>query len=608
MAVLTLALGIGANTAIFSVVNSILLRPLPVKNAGEILELAWQQKNSKPLEYFSYADYKDVRDQSSGTFSNVAVFQSNFDGLSTKGRADRVLTSYVTGNYFSMLGLKPAAGRLIEPSDGGPVSPDSVIVLSYAYWQAELGSEKSIVGKTVDVDGKPMKVIGIAPRAFHGTMPFVETQAYLPFSASGAQLTNRAWRNLHVIARLKAGVTIANADSELRVIGQRLAIEDPKNDKDMAVSAYPETMSQFGPTSGGPLKLVSALFLALAGMVLLLACVNVASVLLASATARQREMALRAALGGTRVRLIRQLLTESLLLASLGGAAGIFVGLWSSVGLSAIPLNYGLPLLLDFSFDWRVFAYAFAAMIVAGILVGIVPALRASRQNIDAGLHNSASAAVSGRQRMRSALVVMQVAGSLMLLVIAGLFFRSLERAQHIDLGFNPNHLLNLSMDPHEVGYNDAQSREFYERLMQRVRVTPGVESAALAYTIPMRLYTLNSDDIEVPGYAPPPGQPAPFADFNMIAPGYFQTVGTPLLRGRDFTEADSEDAPQVAIVNEAMAEFWHGEDPIGGRSSLVCRSTRCASSVLRKIVRRCISRGHPRRTSISSDAVLFLV
>jgi putative ABC transport system permease protein len=563
--IVTLAFGIGANTAIFSVVNSILLRPLPVKNPGEIVDLAWQQKSSKPLEYFSYADYKDIREQTSSVFSNVAVFESNFDGLSTKGRADRILTSYVTGNYFPMLGLKPAAGRLIQPADGGPVSPDSIIVLSYSYWQAELGGEKNIVGKTVDVDGKPMKVVGIAPHGFHGTMPFVETQAYLPFSASGDQLTNRAWRNLHVMARLVPGVTIANADSALRVVAQRLAIEDPKNDKDMAVAAYPETMAQFGPTAGGPVTIVSALFLALAGMVLLLACVNVASVLLARATARRREMALRAALGGTRSRLVRQLLTESLLLAIFGGAAGIFVGLWSSVGLSSMPLNYGLPLRLDFSFDWRVFAYSFAATILAGVLVGLVPALRASRQNIEAVLHDSAASSASGRQGMRSALVVAQVAGSLMLLVMAGLFFRSLEQAQHVNLGFDANHLLNLSMDPHEIGYNDAQSREFYKQLLDRVRIAPGIRSATLAYTIPMRLYTLNSDNILVEGYTPPAGQPEPFAYFNMISPGYFGTMGTPLLRGREFTEADTKDAPGVAIINQAMAEkFWRGEDPIG--------------------------------------------
>jgi predicted permease len=563
--VITLAFGIGANTAIFSVVNSILLRPLPARDPAQIVDLAWQQRNGKPIEYFSFADYKDIRDQSSSVFSNVAVFQSSFDGLSTKGRADRILTSYVTGSYFPMLGLKPVAGRLIQPADGGPVSPDSVIVLGYAYWQAELGGDRHIVGKTVDLDGKPMRVVGIAPRGFHGTMPFVETQAYLPFAASGDQLANRAWRNLHVMARLKAGITIADADSALRVIGQRLAIADPKNDKDMAISAYPETMAQFGPTLGGPLEIISTLFLALAGMVLLLACLNVANILLARATARRREMALRAALGGTRRRLVRQLLTESLLLALCGGLAGIFIGLWSSVALSSMPLQYGLPLLLDFSFDWRVFAYAFAATILAGILVGILPALRASRQNLDAVLHESATKAISGRQRMRSALVVAQVAGSLMLLVIAGLFFRSLEQTQRIDLGFEPNRLLNLSMDPHEIGYNDAQSQEFYKELLDRVRIAPGVESATLAYTIPMRLYAMNADYINVPGYTRPAGQPTPIVHFNMVTPGYFATMGTPLLRGREFTAADDKGAPEVAIANQAMAEkFWPGEDPIG--------------------------------------------
>ncbi|MGH9733549.1 MAG: ADOP family duplicated permease [Candidatus Acidiferrales bacterium] len=563
--VITLALGIGANTAIFSVVNSILLRPMPVKNPGEIVDLAWQQKNSEPIEYFSYADYKDIRDESAGVFSNIAIFRSNFDGLSTKSRADRVLTSYVTGNFFPMLGLKPAAGRLIEPADGGPVSPDPVIVLAYAYWQAQLGGEEDIIGKTVDLDGKPMKVVGIAPCGFHGTMPFVETQAYLPFSASGYQLANRGWRNVHVLARLRTGVTLAHANSALRVIAQRLATKDPKNDKHFSISAYPETVAQFGPTTGGPLKMVSVLFLALAGIVLLLACVNVASILLARATARQREMALRAALGAARSRLVRQLLTESLLVAMFAGAAGIFAGLWSSVALSRMPLDYGLPLLLDFSFDWRVFVYAFAATTIAGVLVGIVPALRASRQNIDVVLHESASKTVSGRQRMRSALVVAQIAGSLMLLVIAGLFFRSLQQAQHIDLGFNPNHLLNLSMDPHEIGYNDAQSREFYDHLLKRVQLVPGVQSATLAFAIPLRPYTDNADTLSIDGYAPREGQPAPLVHFNIVGPGFFRTIGTPTISGREFSPADDEHSPRVAIINQAMAEkFWRGENPIG--------------------------------------------
>ncbi len=572
--VITLALGIGANTAIFSVVDSILLRPLPAKDPGQIVDLAWQQKNSKPVEYFSYADYKDIRDESPNVFSRVAVFQSNFDGLSTKSRADRVLTSYVTGSYFPLLGLKPAAGRLIEPSDGGPMSPDSVIVLSYAYWQAQMGGQKGIVGKTVDVDGKPMKVIGIAPHGFHGTMPFVETQAYLPLSASGDELTDRNWRYLHVIARLRPDATIATADSALRVIGQRLSTEYPKSDKDLSISAYPETMAQFGPTMGGALRIVSALFLALAGLVLLLACVNVASILLARATARRREMALRAALGGTRTRLARQLLTESLLLAFFGGVAGIFVGLWCSAALTSMPRNYGLPLLLDFSFDWRVFAYALAATILGGILVGIVPALRASRQNIDAVLHESASTTVSGRQRVRSALVVAQVAGSLMLLVIAGLFFRSLQRAQHIDLGFNPNHLLNLSMDPHEIGYNDAQSREFYDRLIERVKLIPGVRSAALAFSIPLRPYTDNADTLSIDGYTPPPGQRVQLVHFDIVGPGFLRTIGTSMIDGREFTRADDKDAPRVAIINQAMADkFWHGENPIGRTFALSTNS-----------------------------------
>ncbi|MGC1170613.1 MAG: FtsX-like permease family protein, partial [Candidatus Acidiferrales bacterium] len=309
---------------------------------------------------------------------------------------------------------------------------------------------------------------------------------------------------------------------------------------------------------------VGGLFLGLAGMVLLLACVNVANILLVRATVREREMAIRAALGAARIRLIRQLLTESIVLALLGGVAGMLLGFWGSSALGSINIQTDLPINFDFGFDWRVFAYATAAALVTGIVVGIVPAVRASRGNLSAILHEGGRGVVGGKNRLRTTLVVAQVAGSLMLLVIAGLFTRSLSKAQRTDLGFDPNHVVNLVMDPNEIGYNQAQTRDFYKSLLARVGTLPGVVSASAANSTPMGYYN-NGDSLLIDGYQPPPGQPAPSSLYDTISGDYFRTMGISMLHGRTFTDADGENAQYVAIVSNEMAKkFWPNTDPIG--------------------------------------------
>ena len=571
-AILTLALGIGANAAIFSIVNSALLRPLPVPDPGQIVVLASQSHGGRLLGYFSYPNYLDIRNQSSAAFSDLAAYRTSFDGLGRKGQSERIFTSYVTGNFFTMLGIRPALGRLIQPSEGDVYRPDPVIVLSYAYWRSHFAGDPGIVGTKVLVDGHPVTVIGVAPKGFHGVFSFMETQGYLPMSMalvgsefSKSMLTDRAAGPLLVLARLKPGVSLAKAQSLLGVIARRLSGEHPKSDPSLSLSAYPQTLARPSPMLHNPIIGVAAFFLALAALVLVLACVNVANLLLARAASRRRELAVRAALGGSRGRLMNQLLTESLLLAFLGGGGGVLLGMWTCAAIQSVNLGTDLPVLFDFQFDWRVFLYAFAAAVFTGVLVGIVPALRASRVAPGAVLHEGGRSLTPGRQRLRSTLVVAQVAGSLMLLVVAGLFTRSLERVQHVDLGFDSSHLLNLSMDPHEIGYSDAQGREFYQELLRRARSLPGVRSAAIAYNIPLRAYTASSAFIDVQGQTPPPGQLKPMVSFDTVSPGYFRTLRIPLDRGRTFTNSDDEKAEHVAVINEAMAKrFWPGEDPIG--------------------------------------------
>jgi predicted permease len=570
VAVITLALGIGANTAIFSMVDAFLLRPLPVKDPAQITVLAFQQKQGNFLTQFSLADYRDIRDQSTGVFSDVFAYQFGLDGLSVDGKADRVMTNYVTGNYFSALGLKPALGRLILHSEGDVAGADPVMVLGYSYWQTRFGGDPGIIGRKVSVDGQPITIVGVAPKDFVGVYPILSVQGYLPMGMATIAgnpsdfMTNRQVRNVPILARLRPGVKLEQAQAVLAVISQRLAQEYPEGHKNLSVRAFRELEARPNPDPNHTVFVVGGLFLGLAVMVLLLACVNVANILLVRSTVREREMAIRAALGAARIRMIRQLLTESVLLALLGGVAGVLLGYWGSSALGSINVQTDLPVHFDFGFDWRVFGFATAAALLTGIIVGIVPAVRASRGNLSAILHEGGRGVVGGKNRLRSTLVVVQVAGSLMLLIIAGLFTRSLAQAQRTDLGFKPDHVLNLIMDPNEIGYNQSQTRDFYKNLLQRVRALPGVVSASTANATPMGYYN-NFDSLAIEGYQPPPGQPAPASLYNTVSTDYFPTMGVSLLRGRTFTEADDENGQYVAIVSEAMAkQFWPGKDPMG--------------------------------------------
>ena len=570
VAILTLALGIGANTAIFSMVDSLLLRPLPVKDPQQLTVIAYQQKNGPVLNQFSIPEYQDMRKQTPEVFSGLFAYQVGMDGLSVDGQADRIMTNYVTGNFFSSLGIKPAVGRLLLPSEGETLNADPVIVLGYSYWKTRFGGDSSIVGRKVTVDGHPMTVVGVAPEGFYGVYPLLNVQGYLPLGMAGIDgspsdfASNRAYRNLAVLGRLQPDKTLAQAQATLAVVGRRISEEYPKEEKDLALQVYPEIRARPNPDPKNTLMVISGLFLGLAALVLLLACINVANILLVRATVREREMAIRAALGAGRIRLIRQLLTESVLLALAGGAAGILLGEWGSAALASMNVQADLPIRLDFGFDWRIFAYAFSAALLTGLIVGIVPAVRASRGDLSSVLHSGGRGIVGSKQRLRNTLVVAQVSGSLMLLIIAGLFMRSLGAARNTKLGFDPSHVVNMSMDPVEIGYTDAQTRAFYKSLLERVRALPGVESASLANSVPMGYYN-NGDALVIEGLETPPGQPTPNSLYAVVSTDYFKTMRIPLVSGRSFTEADSDTAPYVAVVNETLAKrYWPNQDPIG--------------------------------------------
>jgi predicted permease len=579
--VATLALGIAANALIFSIVNGYLLRPLPVPRPEQIVFVASQQKASSPYLFtFSYADFLDFRSQASPV-ADLFGFMPVLPGLSVDGKADQIFSSYVTGNYFTALNVQPALGRLILPSEENEPGKASVLVLGYSYWQKRFHGDPRVIGKQVRLNGKPALIIGVAPKQFLGTLPFVEMDGYLPLGNGGALeqapgdvMHDRDSRTMRVMARLKPGVSLAQAQSSLDVIAERLARQYPATDRNVTVHVYPERLARSQPLGSSVIVVMAGFFLVLGAMVLLLACMNVANVLLARATVRRREMGLRVALGASRTRLIRQMLTESILLGLLGGAGGILVGNWFNPGdLSRLMMNSTLPLRMDVSFDWHVFAYAFGAALLSGIAVGLWPAWRSSRADVNSLLQEGgrSDSAGAGRQRFRNFLVAAQVAGSLILLVIAGLLVRSLQHAGDLRLGFDPSNVLNVTVDPHQIGYDEKQEREFYRQLEARVRMLPGVQSASLALGTPMgHLNIVNGGAVTIDDHPTPAGQQAPAVAFNNVDPGYLETMRIPLLRGRSFTGLDDKNAPAVAIVNETMAEkFWPHQDPIGKRFSL---------------------------------------
>jgi predicted permease len=576
----TLALGIAANALIFSIVNGYLLRPLPVPHPEQIAVLAAQQKGNSPFLYmFSYPDFLDFRSQAEPV-ADLFGYMPVLPGLSADGKADQMLASYVTGNYFTALNVQPALGRLILPGEENQPGKAAVLVLGYSYWQKRFRGDPRVIGKQVRLNGKPAIIVGVTPKRFLGTLPVVEMDGYLPLSSggsleqsSGNLMQDRDSRLMRVMARLKPGVSLAQAQSSFDVIAERLAKQYPATDQNVTVATYHEQLARSQPLGSSVVVAMAGFFLLLAALVLLLACMNVANVLLARATVRQREMGLRAALGASRARLIRQMLTESVLLGLLGGVGGILVGNWFNPGDLARLVSTSLPLHLDVRFDWRVFAYAFAAALLSGIAIGLWPAFRSSRADVNSLLQEGgrSDTAGAGRQRVRNFLVAAQVAGSLILLVIAGLLVRSLQHAGTIQLGFQPDHVLNITVDPHQMGYDEKQEREFYRQLEARVRILPGVQSVSLAFGTPMgHLNIVNAGAVSIEGHPISVDQQAPTVFFNNVDPGYLATMRVPLLRGRSFTDLDNQNAPFVAIVNEAMADkFWPHGDPVGKRFTL---------------------------------------
>lgn len=577
VAVITLALGIGANTAIFGTLNGLFLRELPVANASRLAVIGAETRGQPDSRYeFSYLDYRDIRQQASG-FSDVLAYNLNLVALDSGNQADTIVVSYVSDNYFSALGLKPAAGQLLYGNEVEERGHEPVIVLGNAYWKKRFNGDPGVVGKQIKLNGHSTTVVGVAPEGFHGLYSLVDMDAYAPLgmrtlsSDSQSFWTKRDSRSLKMLGYLKPGVTLKEAQSSLNVVMSRLAEQYPE-DKDQSARIYPERLARPEPDPSNGTVIAGVLFMGLAGMVLLLACTNVANIILVKATSRNREMAVRAALGAARSRLIRQLITESTLLALLGGVMGMVLGASVTHALGNIHIVVlGNQLLFSFPFDWHVFAFGMTAALVTGILVGLAPAMRASRTNLNQVLHEGSRGilAGTGRSRLRNALVIVQIAGSLMLLVVTGLFVRSARNAEHVYLGFDPSHVLNATIDTRSQGFDKARARRFYRELEERVQHMPGVVSASITTSVPMGVNG-DSNHVYVEGSTASDKQAVPSVRYSAVGVQYFDVMRVPLLRGRTFTEQDDDKAPLVAVVNEVMAQrFWPNQDVIGKRFSV---------------------------------------
>lgn len=573
VAVLTLAFGIGANATIFSFINELLLRPPSgVVEPGRLVA-AWNRLPEGRLMQFSYPDYQFYRDHNQ-VFSSLVAFSSDPNQVSwtQKSGSSLIYAGMVTANYFPTLGVRPILGRGFMPDEDTNPENNPVLVLSYKFWRERLGADPAILGKTLTLNTHAFTVVGIAPENFEDLRPEFETDVWAPISMQkelmpGLDLLSQRdayW--IFTVGRLKPGVTFAQAQANLGVVANQLNREDPDPDrKNWSVEALPN--SGVDPEGRVYVVAFSALLMVLVGMVLLIACANAANLLLAKASSRWREMTIRAALGAKRSRILRMVLTESLLLSLMAGGVGILLSIWSARLILTLKPTMLSFLKFDLPLDWRVIGFTLLISMLTGLIFGLAPAMHCSKFDVAARLKDE-SLGSRHKSRFRNALVIVQVAVCLVLLIGASLCVRSLLNARSIDPGFVVQNRLVANLDLRILGYSDAQGQLFYSQLMDRVRALPGVRSASVADYLPLGFESVGQS-IQIEGRSPEENKGLG-AGAMSVAPGYFQTMGIPLLAGREFTTADNQSAPSVVIVNEELAhQYFRGENPVGRRISM---------------------------------------
>jgi macrolide transport system ATP-binding/permease protein len=568
-AVVSLALGIGANATVYTWMQGALFRPLAgVSNQDEIVVIQNRPRSGAAWS-MSYPDYADYRDRNR-SLAGLIVTSNLAMSLTGGDRAERVYGAIVSGNYFDVLGVKPLHGRTFLPEEDKVPGRHPVVVLGYGLWQRRFAGDRSIVGRTIGLNGHLLTVVGVVPPAFTGVIVGLRADLFVPMMmqaqlSAGARLEQRGNHWLNAFARLKPGVSLAKARADLNVVAAGMAREDPAHNDGMTVDVYRLWNAPNGAARVlGPVLFVLA---AVVGLVLLIACANVANLLLGRAIDRRREVAIRVSMGATRGRLIRQLLTESLLLALLGGVGGLVVARWSAGLLMAFLPTTDMPFALALDVDLRVLGFTLLVSLATGLVFGLMPAFQGSQTDVVEALKEEIGTVAGGRRKaiVRNGLVVAQVSLSVVLLVGAGLFLRALAAAQRADPGFNTTNIALASIDLFPNGYSRDRGIDLFERLLARARALPGVEAASLARSAPFELGS-SSMNIRVDGYEPAKNEEMSI-DYQNVAPDYFRTLQVPVVRGREFTDADRGEAWTGAVINESMAtRFWRGQDPAGKR------------------------------------------
>ena len=584
IAILSLAIGIGANCAIFSFADALLLRPLPVARPGDVLTVG----STTSIEAFgasslvsSYRDYVDIRDRSK-SFEGLAAFRYVTVGFASDPTSvpKLKLGMLVSGNLLTLMGVEPTVGRGFRPEEDQVPGRDAVVVLGRTMWEQEFGSDPAVLGRRVRINGNEFTVIGVAPREFSGLDQVVRSDFFVPLMMSPrlisdsktASLESRDTRNLKLKGRLKPGVSQAEASAELTTIAADLERAYPDTNKNRRLALRTELQARIAddPPDATLIAMLSTLGLA----VLFVACANVAGLLTSRAPVRAREMALRLAIGAGRGRLVRQLVTESLLLAIAGGIVGLGVGYAGVTLFRQIEIPTDLPISLSFQMDRRALVFSFLVAVASAVLFGLVPAVLATRTDLTAVMKVSDCVAPGrGRRWGRSVLVGGQVAVSVVLLVVALFIYRGFRQQLASGPGYRIDHLLMMSFDPSLLHYTDAQSQQFFEQIAERARGVPGVRTVTMATSVPMSNDSIGSETLVPEGFQFPIGKDNATVLASRVDEYYFDTMGLTLLRGRNFRMEDSFDAQKVAIVNQQFVQhYWPNQDPIGRRFRLVDR------------------------------------
>lgn len=582
VAALALGLGIGVNTAILSAVNGFILRPLPVENPEELVAPYWGRKaDTQVWGDFSYPNYMDLREHNK-SFSDLCAWRETSAGISSgesrKGgddeRAEVVWGELVTSNYFDVMGVKPALGRVFLPEEVRTQNTHPVTVISHKLWQRRFNADQGVVGKMIYLNGQPFTVIGVMPESFLGSIFYLNHSFWVPvmmgqkFGRRADWETDRSSMLFRLNGRLKPGVTMAQAETDLNSVAGTLAQLYPNENADTKIQLTTEVDGRYtGATK--IIKYGGLLAVCVSGLVLLLACANVANLMLARAATRAREIGIRLAIGASRGRIIRQLLTESVLLALLGGMLGWMLAYWGAdlIRASFPPVPY--PISFDFSPDVYVLKWMLLISLLTGVIFGLAPALLAARTDLVAVIKGAAGQSRSRRRwTLRGALVVAQVTISIVVLICAGLFIRSLRKAIEIDPGFQTDNLVTMMINPRLLGYDQKAIWRFFPELLHRIETQPGVRTAAVTDELPLQVGELSRGPIVKEGEADPPPNQGVISACSFVSPKFFDTVRTPLLLGRDFTDRDDAEAPPVVIVNQEFARRFYGssENAMGKR------------------------------------------